>query len=457
MQSEPMMKIENPVVLVVEPDPRLREMLAERLGRSGFPVESVTGGDEALERVRTGHFGLVVCDEQIAGNSGYGLLELVKDHRPDLPVILMTNQGSVQNAVAAMRQGAVDYLLKPFSLQVFDAAVRKAVLPAIRSAGTHGDEPEILTVDPQFRKVLETARNVAPSQATILIQGESGTGKELLARFLHRHGRGADTTYLAVNCAALPDTLAESELFGYEKGAFTGATSRKVGKFEAAGQGTIVLDEISEMPESLQAKLLRILQERQIDRVGGSLPVPLEARVVAVSNVDLKQAVAEGRFRRDLFYRINVVPLAVPPLRHRPADVPLLARHFCDKLCRLNGKSTMAISEAAMERLQRYSWPGNVRELENVMERAVLISTGTEIAAADLIPDAEAEIPLENKAFGIQPGITVREMERELIFKTLAVVNENRTRAAEMLGISIRTLRNKLREYRQTTVEAECR
>jgi two-component system response regulator FlrC len=457
MQNEPFMKIENPGVLVVEPDPRLREMLAERLGRSGFPVESVTGGDEALERVRTGHFGLVVSDEQIAGNSGFGLLELVKDHRPDLPVILMTNQGSVQNAVAAMRQGAVDYLLKPFSLQVFDAAVRKAVLPAIRSAETHDEETEILTVDPQFRKVLETARNVAPSQATILIQGESGTGKELLARFLHRHGRGADTPYLAVNCAALPETLAESELFGYEKGAFTGATSQKVGKFEAAGQGTIVLDEISEMPEALQAKLLRILQERQIDRVGGSLPVPLDARVVAVSNVDLKQAVAEGRFRRDLFYRINVVSLAVPPLRHRPADVPLLARHFCEKLCRLNGKSTMAISKAAMERLQRYSWPGNVRELENVIERAVLISSGTEIAAADLIPDAEAEIPLENKTFGIQPGITVREMERELIFKTLAVVNENRTRAAEMLGISIRTLRNKLREYRKTTVEAGCR
>lgn len=350
-----------------------------------------------------------------------------------------------------MRRGAADYLLKPFSMQAFEAAVRKAVACPPRSTRA---EPEIVTADPQFRQVLDTARSVAPSRATILIQGESGTGKELLARFLHCHGRGGDTPYVAVNCAALPDTLAESELFGYEKGAFTGAAARKIGKFEAAGHGTVVLDEIGEMPEALQAKLLRVLQEKQIDRVGGSVPVPLQARVVAVSNVDLKQAVAAGRFRRDLFYRINVVPLVIPSLRNRPVDVPLLARHFCDKFCRLDGKPPLAITEAAMECLQRYAWPGNVRELVNVMERAVLIVSGRVIDAGDLFLEAEAGLPPAATPAGIQPGITVREMERELIFKTLAAVNENRTRAAEMLGISIRTLRNKLREYRQAVVEA---
>ncbi|MGD8801511.1 MAG: sigma-54 dependent transcriptional regulator, partial [Desulfobacterales bacterium] len=298
-------------------------------------------------------------------------------------------------------------------------------------------------------EILKLAKNVANSRSTILIQGESGTGKELLAAYIHEHSGYPDEPYIALNCAALPDTLAESELFGHEKGAFTGAVGRKMGKFELAKYGTVVLDEISEMTLPLQAKLLRVLQEREIDRIGGSRPVPMNARVVAISNKELKKAVAKGKFREDLYYRINVVPFTVPPLRERPGDIPLLVTHFLEKFCNLNQRKMLNISDAAMARLTQKHWKGNIRELENTIERAVLIGNGPELLPEHLFLDVAEPDGASQTAGTIQAGMTVKEMEKKLITCTLQEVDDNRTRAAELLGISIRTLRNKLKEYKQ--------
>jgi transcriptional regulator with PAS, ATPase and Fis domain len=270
-----------------------------------------------------------------------------------------------------------------------------------------------------------------------------------LAAYVHHHSRNPQAPYVAVNCAALPDTLAESELFGHEKGSFTGAIGRKIGKFELAKQGSLVLDEISEMPLPLQAKLLRGLQEKEIDRIGGTRPIPINARVIAISNVDLKTAVAEGKFRQDLYYRINVIPLTLPPLRERKEDIELLAGHFLRKYCLANQKTIIGIDDIAMKILINYSWKGNIRELENTMERAVLISVGGIILPEHLLLDLSEHEPESAATISVNAGYTVREMEKELIFRTLKDVNDNRTHAAELLGISIRTLRNKLREYRE--------
>jgi two-component system response regulator FlrC len=283
----------------------------------------------------------------------------------------------------------------------------------------------------------------------VLIQGESGTGKELLAAYIHRHGLHPEAPYVAVNCAALPETLAESELFGHEKGAFTGAVMRKIGKFELAKKGTLVLDEIGEMTPLLQAKLLRVLQEREIDRVGGSMPVPIEARVVAITNRDLSQAVAAGSFREDLYYRLNVVSLVIPPLRDRPGDVPLLADHFLAHFSADAGKKVNRFSEQALHLISRHPWKGNVRELANRVERAVLLADTELVQARHLGLEPASEGRLNTRApVAFRCGTTVWEMERQLIMGTLSEVDHNRTRAAELLGISIRTLRNKLREYR---------
>ncbi len=270
-----------------------------------------------------------------------------------------------------------------------------------------------------------------------------------MAAYIHEHSGFKDEPYVAINCAALPDSLAESELFGHERGAFTGAVNRKMGKFELAKNGTVVLDEISEMTPPLQAKLLRVLQEREIDRVGGSHPVPMHARVVAISNVDLKQAVSKGKFREDLYYRINVVPITIPPLRERKADIPLLAEHFLEKYSALNNRKMTQISETAMQQLTSGNWKGNIREVENTIERAVLIGNGPKLMPEHLILDSVVSENQSPSAFSMKAGVTVREMEKQLINKTLQEVDENRTRAAELLGISIRTLRNKLREYKE--------
>ncbi|MDY6791171.1 MAG: sigma-54 dependent transcriptional regulator [Thermodesulfobacteriota bacterium] len=453
--------MENKPILVVDDEDQVRMMLSSMLSRSGYDVDSASGGIEALNKFAENDYGLVITDVVMPEMSGMELLGQVKKKSPDVPIIMVTGHGTIDNAVEAMQKGAFDYILKPFSSKAIETAVKRAGLLSdgttkdrleINQSGPGSKAKEIITRDETLLNILETAKNVSSSNATVLIQGESGTGKELLASFIHRHGRGGKAPYVAVNCAALPDSLAESELFGHEKGSFTGAVVRKTGKFEMAGRGTIVLDEISEMTLPLQAKILRVLQEREIDRVGGKKTVPIHARVIAISNINLKKAVKEGKFREDLFYRVNVVALTIPPLRQRRGDISLLAEHFLEKHSRNNNKKKPQLSDKAMSILQNHDWRGNIRELENTMERAILLGEDEVITPANLCleesgfdefsDDSKINIPLK-------AGITVRDMEKKLIVKTLEDLNDNRTHAAELLGISIRTLRNKLREYRE--------
>lgn len=453
--------MQNKSILVVDDEAQARMMLSSMLSHTGYNVDSASGGVEALNKFEENDYGLVITDVVMPEMSGMELLGKVKKISPNVPVIMVTGHGTINNTVEAMQKGAFDYILKPFSSKAIETAVKRAGLSSngttqptleINQPGPGSKAKEIITRDGTLLNILKTAKNVSPSNATVLIQGESGTGKELLASFIHQHGRGDKAPYVAVNCAALPDSLAESELFGHEKGSFTGAVVRKTGKFEMAGRGTIVLDEISEMTLPLQAKILRVLQEREIDRVGGGKTVPIHARVIAISNINLKKAVKEGKFREDLFYRVNVVALTIPPLRQRRGDISLLAEHFLEKHSRNNNKKKPRLSDKAMPILLNHAWRGNIRELENTMERAVLLGESEVITAENLCleesgfdafsDDTKINIPLKS-------GITVRDMEKKLIFKTLKDLNDNRTHAAELLGISIRTLRNKLREYRE--------
>lgn len=445
-------------VLIVDDESEMRSALSHALTRSGFSVETAVSGTDALVKIKKDDISLMITDLKMPEMSGMELIGALKKIKPEIAVIVITAFGSIHNAVEAMQAGAADYLLKPFSFETLVATVKKV----LGCTGENGEKRSsrtneslkstvktLVTKNKNLLDILELAKSVATSRSTILIQGESGTGKELLAAYIHEHSGYADEPYVALNCAALPDTLAESELFGHEKGSFTGAVGRKIGKFELAKHGTVVLDEISEMTPPLQAKLLRVLQEREIDRIGGSRPVAMNARVVAISNVDLKKAVSERKFREDLFYRINVVPFTIPPLRERSEDIPLLVDHFIKKFCQMNQREILKISDATLARLAAKQWNGNIRELENTIERAVLICKGSELLPEHLFLDSADTASRSPAAIAIQAGMTVREMEKKLITKTLQDVDDNRTRAAELLGISIRTLRNKLKEYKQ--------
>jgi DNA-binding NtrC family response regulator len=444
--------VPSKTILIAVEDAGSRSTLSHVLRQAGFAVECCPDGRQALARLSRGGLDLVVAA------SGTELLQAAGRMRPPVPVILVSHAATVDEAVAALQNGARDYLVMPVVAERLILACRNAlasVEPA--SGGAPAPGPRIglkafITHDPHLLQILEMARQVARSTATVLIQGESGTGKELLAAYIHRHGLHPEAPYVAVNCAALPETLAESELFGHEKGAFTGAVTRKVGKFELAKKGTLVLDEVGEMALPLQAKLLRVLQEREIDRVGGGMPVPVEARVVAITNRDLSRAVAAGAFREDLYFRLQVVPLVIPPLRERPGDIQLLADHFLARFNTLAGKNLSRFSEAALALLNQHGWRGNVRELSNRIERAVLLAEGDTLQARHLGLEPTSAGPTgASPPMGVRCGTTVWEMERQLIMGTLSEVDQNRTRAAELLGISIRTLRNKLREYRERT------
>ena len=443
-------------ILIAGDEPDVRTALIHALDGAGYSVETASSGFDALEKFKKDEFGLVITDLNVSQISGLEFLVEIKKMSYEVPVVLITADRSVDNAVEAMKIGAADYILKPFSDENLLLAVKKAAKNRNGGARISSQKSclrddqkskKIITQDPKLLNILKLAKNVAQSSATILIQGESGTGKEMVATFIHYHSNRSESPYVAVNCASLPDGLAESELFGHEKGSFTGAVNRKIGKFELANHGTIVLDEISEMPLPIQAKLLRALQERIIDRVGGSKPVPISVRIIAISNIDLKKAVKEGKFREDLYYRLNVIPITIPPLRKRTDDIALLADHFLKKYGADNGAELKKMSDSAISTLLNLEWRGNVRELENTVQRAVLLSEGEVILPEHLFL---GEVVREEKdPVRFSPGLSVKEMEKKLIFMTLEDVNENRTHAAEMLGISIRTLRNKLHEYKE--------
>jgi DNA-binding NtrC family response regulator len=443
-------------VLVVDDDPSMRTALMESVRRLGYEVQGAIDGADALERIGRFRPWLVLTDLKMPRMTGLDVIKEMKARAPQTLIVLMTAYGTVETAVEAMKQGASEYLLKPFSMDLLERVI--ANLKEGRESGVPQpagipEQRAILTQDPGMARLLSTIEGVAASQATVLIHGESGTGKELLARFIHSRSPRAHRPFIAVNCAALPDGLLESELFGHERGAFTGALIRKIGKFEMAHTGTLLLDEISEMNLGLQAKLLRVLQEREVDRVGGREPVPVNIRVIATTNRTLYREVEQGRFREDLYYRLNVFPITVPPLRERAVDIPLLARHFAAQSAARNGLPQPALSGGAIAHLQRLPWKGNVRELENVMERAVLLAGHGPILSEHCPMEPRGETPpppAPVPPVAAPSNGSLWEMERELIFKTLARVKDNRTHAAKELGISIRTLRNKLREYRET-------
>lgn len=444
-------------ILVVDDEPAVRQSLFEALTRQGHAVDVAENGREALDKFKAHPFELVITDARMPQVDGMEVLKNIKKTSPQTPVVVMSAYASVEYAVEAMREGAYDYVLKPISLDLIEEIVERALgerngrpWRSKTSSGTDEGERTIITEDPGLKRLLQRAASVAPSKATVLLQGESGTGKELLARFIHLNSDRAGGPFIAINCASLPEGLLESELFGHEKGSFTGAVSRKSGKFELADQGTILLDEISEMDLALQAKLLRVLQEGEVDRVGGKLPTKIDVRVIATTNRDLKTWVAEGKFRSDLYYRLNVIPLTIPPLRARPVDIGPLSDYFLDKYAKMNHKGPKSLAAAALRRLQAYDWPGNVRELENMMARGVLLSLGPEVGIEDFFldetpPGPTASGPVANQG----PGelMTIWEMEKGLIYRALSETDGNRTHAAKILGISVRTLRNKLAEY----------
>ena len=432
--------------------PDQRQQLGKILLGEGYALGAGDNAQEAMEHIQTSASALLLIGVHMPGGEGFALLAQLQKDVAAPPVIALSTLASVNEAVKVMQNGAVDYLAMPVSperlLKSVEFAISLSNVSASSSTSSPSslvstEVPRIVTQNAAMQTLLDTVRRVADSDATVLITGETGTGKELLAAYVHAHSGRAEHPFVAMNCAALPEQLAESELFGHEKGAFTGALNRKLGRFELAHRGTLLLDEIGELPLVLQAKLLRVLQAGVVDRVGGQTPVSIDTRVVATTNRDLKQMVAEGAFREDLFYRLKVLPFELPALRKRRDDIPLLVESFVKRFAERHHRSTSGIGTEALQRLMRYPWPGNIRELENTLERAVLISRCEEIQAEDLLMDGDDE-----KTTDLPAGTTVKEMERQLILSTLGHVNANRTQAAEMLGISIRTLRNKLNEYR---------
>ena len=439
-------------ILVVEDIRQERDALCDLLKGWGYGVTGVDNGISALEKLKGGDYDLVISDLKMPELNGLELLRKIDEDRMGVPVIIISGYGTVESSVDAMKLGAFDFVLKPFAPKAMKSIAAKALHSRISfsSPGADSDplEPSIITRNPQMLNLLDLAKTVANSKASVLIQGESGTGKELFARFIHEQSSRRNKTFVAVNCAALPEGLLESELFGHEKGSFTGAVSRKLGKFELAVGGTILLDEISEMNTQLQAKLLRVLQESEIDRVGGRHPIPIDTRVISTTNQDIEAAIRAEKFRADLYYRLNVIPIRLPSLRDRKDDILLLADHFIQKYNKIDGRNVKGLTKDAAQILTYMHWTGNVRELENVMERAVLLSRGERIDKDALL------IGNETKARGVpelscMPAGSLKEMEKKMIMHTLDQTNGNRTHAADILGISVRTLRNKLNEYRE--------
>ncbi|MGE0386490.1 MAG: sigma-54-dependent transcriptional regulator [Gammaproteobacteria bacterium] len=439
----------NSTVLVVEDDAAFRAALCDTLAMGGYTPVAADDGDTALDLFQSGAVDLVVSDVQMRRMNGHALLKRLKSQRPNVPVLLMTGFGTIENAVRAMQDGAADYLVKPFESEVLISKVSQLMPAAAIEAGHVAN-------DPRSRQVFDLAQRIADADATVLLTGESGTGKEVLFRHIHANSRRSAGPAIAVNCAAIPENMLEAILFGYEKGAFTGAYKTCPGKFEQAQGGTLLLDEVSEMSMPLQAKLLRVLQEREVERLGGTRVTKLDVRVIATSNRDLRREVAEGRFREDLYYRLNVFPIQVPALRERPQDIVPLAQFLLARSARAAGIAEPPLTAQAQARLAQHPWPGNVRELDNVLQRALLIRTAEAIDADDLHFDAIGACAGAAPAAGmtappLPDGLNddLRAHEARLIVDALREGNGSRKFAAGKLGLSPRTLRYKIARLRE--------
>ena len=448
---------EKPRILVVDDEESHRIMLRAVLKEEGYEVSEASDGTEAVKAVEQEPFDLILMDIRMRTMDGIEALGEIRKISPLVPVLIMTAYASVKTAVEALKAGAFEYLTKPLDTDELKILIEKALeiyhLRAENVAlkerlGDRFNFSKIIGRSPRMKEVFDTLSLVAPTDATVLILGESGTGKELVANSIHHNSPRASQSFIKVSCAALPETLLEGELFGHEKGAFTGAIARREGRFQLAHRGTIFLDEVGEMSVTTQTKLLRVLQEKEFEPLGSTRTVKADVRVIAASNKDLEREVKEGRFREDLFYRLNVVPVSLPPLRERKDDIPALAAHFFAIYRDKNRKELKDISGKAMDLLTRYDWPGNIRELENGIERAVILARGEIIAPADLpLPIQALSRDREIQGLNLPSGISLQEVERALILKTLDDTGGNRSRAAEILGINRRTLQNKLKEY----------
>ena len=450
----------NTRVLVVDDDDAHRGMLRMMLRSWGYEVDEADDGEAAVEAVRAQSYDAVLTDVRMARVDGIHALKGILAYNPALPVILMTAYSSVETAVEALRLGAFDYLIKPLDFEALRQCLQKAIEQSrcsvenreLRRQLTEAAAgPEILGRSPAVEELRAIIATVAPTEATVLINGESGTGKELVARALHMASERASRPLVTVNCAALAENLLESELFGHERGAFTGADKRREGRFVQADGGTLFLDEIGEMPLALQAKLLRALQQGEVQRVGSDSPITVDVRVIAATNRNLREEVEQKRFREDLFFRLNVISIEVPALRERSEDIPLLAAHFLEKFAARNRKNVKGFAPQALDMLRRYSWPGNVRELQNAVERAVILCTGDLITGPELPASvtgaAEQAAPVPETAEASLAGLSLEALERRAIEDTLRQTEDNKSEAARRLGITRATLHHKLRKY----------
>lgn len=445
-------------ILVVDDDPLSRDLLHEILGDLGYEVRCEGDAMQVLDLLGSQDFDLLLTDLKMPGLSGIPFMEKVKARHPWIPVIIVTAFGSIEKAVEAMKRGADDFIVKPLSQEQLEVALsRIEERRKIQRENEYlkemlhreGQKSELVGKSPEIRRVIADALKVAPSRASVLILGESGTGKELLARFVHTNSPRSEGPFIKVNCAALAPSLLESELFGHERGAFTGAIRKREGRFELADRGTLHLDEISEISPNLQAKLLRVLEEGEFERVGGNKTLRVDVRIIAATNRNLQQEMALGNFREDLYYRLNVYPLQIPPLRERRGDIAILAGHFLKRFQEENRRKASRLSSGALKLLVKHSWPGNVRELENVIQRAVIQCTDGELLPEHFSfesPSREERKPVD---LARAVGMSMSEMEREMILKTLEKTNFNRVKAAGILGLSTRTLSNKIRIYRR--------
>ncbi len=449
---------EKPRILVVDDEESHRIMLRAVLKEEGYAVTEAADGLEALRAVEKEAFDLILLDIRMTEMDGIEALTEIRKISPLVPVLIMTAYASVKTAVEALKAGAWDYLTKPLDIEELKLLIEKALehyqlreenLALKERLGDRFNFSRIIGRGRAMKTLLDTLSLVAPTDVTVLIMGESGAGKEVVANAIHHNSARAAGPFIKVSCAALPETLLESELFGHEKGAFTGAVSRRAGRFQLAHRGTIFLDEVGEMSPSIQIKLLRVLQEKEFEPLGGARTVEVDIRIIAATNRELEREVREGRFREDLYYRLNVLPILLPPLRERKEDIPPLAEHFLARYQEKNQKSLKGISDKALDMLVRYHWPGNIRELENCLERAVIMAREAFILPVDLPPPIRtSSASEEDEEFHFPSGVSLAEMERALIIRTLEEAKGNRTKTAEILDINRRTLQNKLKEYK---------